>query len=94
MTFQSNPTYIFTHNVMHKNYNMMVTIGNSYYDINPHMAFKWACLHGDMIATKYIYNMFGMMLDHNKINLYMDYSHMSNNIEHIALMNKIFAQTG
>ena len=58
MTFQSNPTYIFTHNVMHKNYNMMVTIGNSYYDINPHMAFKWACLHGDMIATKYIYNMF------------------------------------
>lgn len=90
----TDPTDIFTHNVMHKNHTMMVTIGNSYYDIDPHQAFKWACLHGDIIATRYIYNMFGEMLDSNKINLYMDYANMANNIEHIALMDKLFAQTG
>ncbi len=87
-------TNVFTHSVMHKNHNMMVTIGNSYYDIDPHMAFKWACLHGDIIATRYIYNMFGTMLDNNKIRQYMDYTHMANNIEHIAVMNKLFPVSG
>jgi hypothetical protein len=87
-------TNMFTHSVMHKNHNMMITIGNSYYDIDPHMAFKWACLHGDIIATQYIYNMFGKMLDSNKIRQYMDYTHMANNIEHIAVMNKLFPVSG
>lgn len=90
----TNITNMFTHSVMHKNHNMMVTISNSYYDIDPHMAFKWACLHGDIIATRYIYNMFGKMLDSNKIKQYMDYTHMANNIEHIAVMNKLFPVSG
>jgi len=87
-------TNMFTRSVMHKNHNMMITIGNSYYDIDPHMAFKWACLHGDIIATQYIYNMFGKMLDSNKIKQYMDYTYMANNIEHIAVMNKLFPVSG